>query len=197
MDPQQPNTMPPQMSSQPSPNQPQDKKKLFVIIAIIAAIIIIGGIAYAMTMGGKKDDTNSSANGSPSTSNNQSSSADSDKYQKYEVTDAPSGVSFTVSFYKDAKVEEKNGRTFLNAGEQGAMSSVYLGVAEGDTIDCGESPTTTMRLAGESTTICYKPDNTQYAGYAHTGSGMVKVNLAGQNAISMEEAKAIMESIAF
>lgn len=166
---------------------------MLIIAIVIAALVILGGIAFAM-LGSGNDNKNNNSN---STAPSENTPPVSDKYQKYEVTDKPSGVTFSVSFYKDAKVEEKNGRTYLNSGEAGSMYSVYLGVATGDKIDCGKSSTTTMRLGGESTTVCYQADNTQYAGYAKTKSGAVKINLAGQKAISLDEAKTIMESVTF
>lgn len=189
------NTTQPSGSQTPlTPSEPPKRNKNMLIIAIvIAALVILGGIAFAM-LGSGNDNKNNNSN---STAPSENTPPVSDKYQKYEVTDKPSGVTFSVSFYKDAKVEEKNGRTYLNSGEAGSMYSVYLGVATGDKIDCGKSSTTTMRLGGESTTVCYQADNTQYAGYAKTKSGAVKINLAGQKAISLDEAKTIMESVTF
>lgn len=187
MDPQQPNN-----NAQP---EPQNKRNLLIIGAIVAVVVIVGVIIFAILSSSK--DNNKSTNNSESTSTSNTKSPASDKYQTYNVTDKLTGVAFSASFYKDAKVEEKNGRTYLNSGETGSMFSLYLGVASGDKIDCGETPTTTMRLAGESTTICYTSDNTQYAGYAKTKNGAVKINLAGQKPISMDDAKAIMESVTF
>ena len=54
-----------------------------------------------------------------------------------------------------------------------------------------------MKLGGESTTVCYAEDSMQYAGYAKSKKGPVKINFAGQKAISIEEAKTVMESVAF
>lgn len=183
-----------------TPAGPSSGNKTGLIAAIVVVVVVIlGVIAFAMMNSGKKDDssnnTNNNSTGTGSNTNN--STANSDKYQKYDVTDKPTGLTFSVSFYKDAKVEERNGRTYLNSGEAGSMHSVYLGAATGDKIDCGDSPTTTMRLTGEATSVCYKSDNTQYAGYAKTKSGPIKINLAGQKAISLDEAKAIMESVSF
>ena len=196
MDPQtQPtNTSQPDNLQTPStPSEsPKSNRTVLIVIAIIVVLGILGGVAFAMFSSGKdtsKETTNNSSN--------ENTAPVSDKYQKYSVTDKPSGVAFSVSFYKDAKVEELNGRTYLNSGEKGSMYSIYLGAATGDKIDCGESATTTMTLGGKSTTVCYKSDNTQYAGYATTKSSMVKINLAGQKPISMDEAKTIMESVTF
>ena len=180
---------------QPSAEPPKSKNTLLIVAAVIAIVLILGGIVFAiMGMGSSSKNSNNTSN---SNSSNENTPPASSNYQKYDVTDKPSGVTFSVSFYKDAKVEEKNGRTYLNSGEAGSMYSFYLGVASGDKIDCGKSPTTTMNLGGESTTVCYQADNTQYAGYAKTKSGAVKINLAGQKAISMDEAKTIMESAKF
>lgn len=199
MDPQQPNTMQPgnpQPSMTPS-EPPKSNKNMLLAVAAVIVVAIIGVVVFMMLGQNKDASNNSNTNNPGSTPTSQAPTQDSGKYQKYSVTDKPSGVTFNVSFYKDAKVEEKNGRTYLNSGEAGSMYSIYLGVATGDKIDCGQSATTTMRLGGESSTVCYKADNTQYAGYAKAKSGYVKINLAGQKAISMEDAKAIMESVTF
>lgn len=191
---QTPDISNPQAPLPPAEEPPKNKNTMLIIAAIVAAVIILGGIAFAiMGMGNTKSSTTTSN----SNSSNESTPPASSNYQKYDVTDKPSGVTFSVSFYKDARVEEKNGRTYLNSGETGSMYSVYLGVATGEKIDCGEASTTTMQLSGESTVVCYESNNTQYAGYAKTKSGKVKINLAGQKAISMDEAKTIMESVTF
>lgn len=189
----QPST--PQVPPTPTePQPPKNNKTMLIIGIIVAVVIILGIIAFAM-LGQNKEDSSKTNDNSGSTSN--TSNPDSSKYQKYNVTDKTTGVAFSVSFYKDAKVEDKNGRTYLNSGEAGSMYSIYLGVATGDKIDCGKSPTTTMSLSGESTTVCYDSNSTQYAGYAKAKSGAVKINLAGQKAISIDEAKTIMESVKF
>lgn len=202
MNPQQDNdTNKPNGSQAPlMPSEPpkgNDNKNLFTILAVVVAIIILGVIAFAVYNGSKKDTKDSSTNNTNTSTTNNNADQSSDKYQKYEVTDVPSGRTFSVQFYKDARVEQTNGRTYLNSGESGSLYSVYLGVATGDTLDCGNSPTTTMTLGSESTTVCYDSDGTQYAGYAKTNSGLVKINLAGQQPISLEEAKTIMESVTF
>lgn len=180
--------------------EPPKNKKTGLMIAIIAAVVILVGIViFAMTRS-NKDDSNSSNTGNSDTSANEGSNSnaiDSNKYQKYEVADTASGATFSIAFYKDAKVEEKKGRTFLNAGETGSMYSVYLGTVTGDKIDCADSPSTTMKLGGESTKVCYMADNTHYIGYVKTKSGLSELNLAGQQAINADDAKAIMESVSF
>lgn len=198
MDPQQPlnNTTPTNPQIPPTPTEPpKNKTPIIIALAIIAALVIVGVVVFAIMGSNKAPTTNNDSSSSPSTSDN--STQNSDKYQKYSVTDKVSGATFSVMFYKDAKVEEKSGRTYLNSGEAGSMFSVYLGVATGDKIDCGNSSTTTMKLSGESTTVCYAADKMQYAGYAKTKTGTIKINLAGQTPISIEEAKTIMESVTF
>lgn len=199
MDPQQQPTAPQSSSPQPplTPSEPPKSKKNIIILAVIAVVAVIVAVIIFSMLGNSNNNTNTSNSNNSTDSSSNSTTPSSDKYQKYSVTDAPSGVTFSVSFYKDAKVEEKNGRTYLNSGETGSMYSIYLGTATGSKIDCGETPTTTMRLGGESTTVCYASDNMQYAGYAKANSGMVKINLAGQQAISLDEAKTIMESVSF
>ena len=191
----QPTPTPDVNTPQPSSEPPKSKNTMLIVAAIIAVVLVLGGIAFAMI--GMNNDSKNTNNTSNQNSSNENTPPASSNYQKYDVTDKSNGVTFSVSFYKDAKVEEKNGRTYLNSGETGSMYSFYLGVATGDKIDCGKSPTTTMNLGGESTTVCYQADNTQYAGYAKTKNGAVKINLAGQKAISMDEAKTIMESAKF
>lgn len=199
MNPQEQPNNNPQPSTDPGQftpaEPPKNKKTGLIIAAAVLVVIILGVIVFAMA--GSNNNTTPTNSNSNSTSTNNTPAPDSGKFQKYDVTDKPSSVAFSVSFYKDAKVEEINGRTYLNSGETGSMHSVYLGVATGDKIDCGESQTTTMRLGGESTTVCYEADNTQYAGYAKAKNGLVKINLAGQKPISLDEAKAIMESVTF
>jgi len=197
MDPQQqPNNVQPNIPQSPlTPSEPPKNKNMLIIAVVVAVVVIVGIVVFAML--GSNKDSSKNDNNSESTSNNEAANPDSSKFQKYDVTDTPSGVTFSVLFYKDVKVEEKNSRTYLNSGEAGSMYSVYLGVASGDKIDCGETSTTTMRLGGESTTVCYESDNTQYAGYAKTKDGAAKINLAGQKPISMDDAKAIMESVTF
>lgn len=213
MNPEQPQQQPGQSSPAPqqytapdggnnpgqfTSNEPPKAKKTGLLVAIIVAVVvIIGAVAFAMMNSDKKDGSNKNTTNNSNT-NTGSSNPDTSKYQSYDVTDKVTGQKFSVLFYKDAAVEEKNGRTYLNVGETGSMRSVYLGVATGDKIDCGESPKTTMKVAGgESSDVCYMSDNTQYAGYAMSKAGLVKVNLAGQKAISMDEAKAILESVSF
>lgn len=197
MQPQQLNDTPPSTPQPPvspiTPTEPPKNKKnmLFVVVAVVV-IAILGAIVFTMLNSNKN---NGGANNSAPNGN--TTNPTSDKFQKYDVTDKLTGAKFSVSFFKDAKVEEKNGRTYLNSGPMGSMYSVYLGVATGDKIDCGSTPSTTMKLSGQSTTVCYDSDNSQYAGYAKTKDGMVKINLAGQKAVSMEDAKAIMESVTF
>jgi hypothetical protein len=196
MQPQQFNDTQPSSPQPPvspiTPEPPKNNKNMLIVVAAVVVVAILGAIAFTM-MNSNKDTSN---NSNPS-SNNNTSNPVSDKFQKYDVTDKQSGVSFSASFYKDAKVEEKNNRTYLNSGETGSMYSLYLGAATADKIDCGSTPSTTMKLSGESTTVCYASDNSQYAGYAKTKDGAVKINLAGQKTISMEDAKAIMESVSF
>lgn len=188
-----PNNNPTQFA--PTPAEPPKGKKTGLLVAIaIAIVLILGVIVYTMLGSDKKDDTGKTTNNSSNTGND---TATSDKFQKYDVNDKMASVNYSISFYKSASVSEQKGRTYLTSGETGSQYSVYLGPATGDTIDCGNSATTTMRLGGESSTVCYKSDNTQYAGYAKAKNGTVKLNLAGQKAISMEDAKAIMESIKF
>ena len=197
MDPQQPNmnqqdTTPSNNSGQFTPGEQPKNNKTGLIIAVVVAVLVILGIVFFVKQSSDNKDRSPS-----NSSNSKSNDATSDTFQKYDVTDKSTGTTFSVSFYKGAAVAEKNGHTFLNVGEEGSMSSVYLGVATEDKIDCGNSPSATMRLNGESTAVCYMSDYTQYAGYANTKSGMVKINLAGQKPISMEDAKAILESITF
>ena len=180
----------------PTPTEPPKGKKTGLLIAVIVVVlVVIGVIVFAMLGSDKKDNNKSVSNSSDSSKSNDT--ATSDKFQKYDVNDKIANVNFSVSFYKNASVSEQRGRTYLTSGETGSQYSVYLGPATGDTIDCGNSPTTTMRLGGTSSTVCYKADNTQYAGYVKAKGNTVKLNLAGQKAISLEDAKAIMESAAF
>ncbi|HEX8763456.1 MAG TPA: hypothetical protein VF733_06925 [Candidatus Saccharimonadales bacterium] len=209
MDPQQPsvnqqyptpeNTQSPQGQFTPNtPSEPPKSKKTGVLaIIIIAVVLALGFVVFAIIGPDKKDNTDSTNNNSSSSTESDNKTTDSSKYQKYDVTDKVTGQKFSVSFYKNAAAEEKNGRTYLTANDGGTLYSVYLGAATGDKIDCGNSKTTTMSLTDESTTVCYLEDNTQYAGYATSKSGKVKINLAGQKAISLDEAKAIMESVSF
>lgn len=187
----QPSSPQPPVSPITPTEPPKNNKNMLIVVVAVVVIAIVGAIAFTMMNNGKNNST------TPNTTNGDTTNPVSDKFQKYDVTDKQSGAAFSVSFYKDAKVEEKNSRTYLNSGELGSMYSIYLGVVTGDKIDCGSTESTTMKLSGESTTVCYESDNSQYAGYAKTKSGMAKINLAGQKAISMEDAKAIMESVSF
>lgn len=188
----QPNTSQPSVSPITPTEPPKNNKNMLIVVVAVVVIAIVGAIAFTMMNNGKNNNTTPNT-----TTNGDTTNPVSDKFQKYDVTDKQSGATFSVSFYKDAKVEEKNNRTYLNSGELGSMYSIYLGVATGSKIDCGGTPSTSMKLSGESTTVCYESDNSQYAGYAKTKSGMAKINLAGQKAISLEDAKAIMESVSF
>lgn len=179
---------------------PKNKKSGLVAAIVVILVVLVGVVIFAMMNSDKKNNstsnsTNDSSNSSPS--NNDSSTINSDKFQKYDVTDKTTGLTFSIAFYKDAKVEEKKGRTFLNSGGTGSMHSVYLGTVTGDKIDCSGSPSLTMKLGGESTTVCYLSDKTHYIGYIKTKSGLAELNLAGQQAISTEDATAILESATF
>src|SRR5688572_30567557 len=118
MDPQQQpinNEQPNTPQAPLTPNEPPKSKKIMLIVGvIILAVIVLGVIIFALSS--NKGDTSKDSS-SPSTSTNQSANQTSDKYQKYSVTDKLNGITFSVSFYKDARVEEKNGRTYLNSGE--------------------------------------------------------------------------------
>lgn len=190
----QPYIAPNNNQGQPTPPElPTTKKKGMLIAAAVVVVAILGIVTFAMMNSNK--DSGKTTNSSPSSDSN-SKTSDS-KFQNYDVTDKTTGIVFSVSFYKDAAVTEKNGRTFLTVGEEGSQSSIYLGAGKEGVIDCGDGPSTTMRLNGESTTICYKSDNKQYGGYVTTNGMTVQLNLAGQKAISMDEAKTIMESATF
>lgn len=190
----QPFTAPDNNPVQPTPPEPPKNKKKGLLIALIAvaAVVILGIVAFAMMNSGKKEEGNKTTDSSTTDSSKEES-----KFEKYDVTDATTGLTFSISFYKGAEVAEKNGRTFLNVGEEGSQFSAYLGANKEGSINCGDAPSTTMRLNGESTTICYKSDNTQYSGYVMTSGMTVQLNVAGQKAISMEDAKAIIESATF
>lgn len=187
-----PNTNPDQPTPPVSP-EPKKKGMLIAIIAVIA-VVVIGAIAFAMMNQSPKDDNNKATNNS---SSEQSSKKDDGKYQEYSVTDKQTGITFSVSFYKGASVQEKNGRTFLNAGEEGSQYSTYIVGGKTGKIDCGSAASTTMTLNGSSTTVCYSADNTQYGGFVTINGQTVQLNVAGQKPISQEEAKAIMESASF
>lgn len=189
---------PQQFTPAPSPAEPQGKKTGLMVAIVVGVLIVLGVAAFALLGSDKKDDNkNSSSNNSSSNTSTEKKPVANDKFQEYDVTDNATGIKFSVSFFKGAKVEEKKGRTFLTAGETGSLNSVYLGSAVDGKIDCGNSPSETMKLAGESTTICYTSDKTQYVGHAKTKSGTYRLNVAGQQAVSIEDAKAIIESVTF
>lgn len=198
MDPQQaPTNSPvapdPNSNPQPTPTEPSKAKKTGIIVAIAVVVVAVLGIGAFVMMNSNKDNSSKTAN------NNSDSNANTNntKFQNYDVTDKVTGIVFSVSFYKGASAAEKNGRTFLTAGEEGSQTSVYLGAGKQGSIDCGNAPSTTMRLNGESTTVCYKEDGTQYGGYVTTKGMTVQLNLAGQKPVSMDEAKTIMEGVTF
>ncbi len=201
MDPQQqPNnnpqyTAPTTDQGQSSLNEPPKAGKNGLIIGIVVAVVVILGVVAFAMMNSGKDDKSKTSNSSKSDSN--SNNAGNSNLQNYDVTDKTSGLKFSVSFYKDAKVEEKKGRTFLTAGQEGSLTSVYLTADKTGEIDCGSAASTTMKLNGQSTKVCYSSDNTQYGGFVTTNGTTVQLNVAGQKAISMEDAKAIMESATF
>ncbi len=179
----------------PNPSQPPQNKKTGLMVGIVVAVLVVIGVVAFALMGSNKKDSSKTTNNTSNSSTNPA--ATPDNLKKFDVTDKTTGLMFSVSFFKDGRVEEKNGRTYLNAGETGSLQSVYLGAATSDKIDCEGNPSTTMTLAGEPTTVCYRSDNTQYAGYTKSKSGTVRVNLAGQKAISIDDAKAIMASVKF
>jgi hypothetical protein len=178
---------------QPAPTEPPKAKKTGLIVAVIVVVVAILGIGAFVMMNSNKD------NSSKTTNNTSGSNANTNdtKFQNYDVTDKVTGIVFSVSFYKGASATEKNGRTFLTSGEEGAQTSVYLGAGKQGKIDCGSAPSTTMRLNSESTTVCYKEDGTQYGGYVTTKGMTVQLNLARQQPVSMDEAKTIMEGVTF
>lgn len=179
--------------TQPTPTEPPKAKKTGLIVAAIVVVVAILGIVAFVMMNSNKEDSGKTANNNSGSNTN----ANDTKFQNYDVTDKVTGIVFSVSFYKGASATEKNGRTFLTAGEEGSQTSVYLGSGKQGKIDCGNAPSTTMRLNGESTTVCYKEDGTQYGGYVTTKGMTVQLNLAGQKPVSMDEAKTIMEGVTF
>jgi hypothetical protein len=185
-------------SNQFTPTEsPKPKKNGLLVIGIIVAVIIVAVVAVLAMGSDKKDDTSKISN-SNSSSNSNGDTANASALQKYDVTDKKTGAKYSVLFYKDATVTDKNGYTYLISGELGSQRSITV-VATQDTgkIDCQGSESTTMTLVGQSTTVCYKSDNTRYAGNGTSKNTGFQLSLAGQKAISMEDAKAILESITF
>lgn len=190
--PNSPNSNQEQFSGQ----QPKSKKGLW--IALIVAIVAVVGVIIALSLpnSDKNSDNSNKATGNSDSNNQTNDTAASDKFQKYDVEDKI-GVQYSISFYKNASVSLKNNRTYLTSGESGSQYSVFLSEASDPQIDCKDTPSTTMQLNGESTTVCYKSDNSYYAGHVKAKNTPLQFNLAGQKPISMEDAKTIMESAAF
>jgi len=198
-------TPPSQPQFQPQPPQSNGKKKLLVIISIIVAVLIIGAVLF-LVLGKKKDDTgankntNTSANTGSNTSNTTTGTSTADKFTKYDVKDV-SGIQYSVLFYKDAKPAAKNSLTYLIAGDTGAQSSVYLtpGNVSGTQADCTSAhlTPTTMKINGQQTVVCYAAGNVVYMAFTSVNGVIMRVNVAGQKGISMDDAKTILESITF
>lgn len=202
MNPQQPvnnqqYTTPSESSNQPVPPRTPKGKKTGVIIAVVVALVVILGAIAFMAFGANKKENNNTKPTDTSNTNSGNNTASSDKFKTYDVTDKIAGKTYSVSFYKDATVSEKNGRTYLTSGESGSQYSIYLSVVMEPAIDCGETPSTTMRLNGKSTNVCYESNNMRYAGHVTVQNSTIRLSLAGQKAINMEDAKAILESVVF
>jgi hypothetical protein len=184
-----------QQPGQFTPNEPPKSNKTGLIVAVVVVVVLILGVAaYVMMKGDKKDNSKSTSTNNSTSTANEGNAASGD-LQKYDVNDKNANVNFSVSFYKGATIIEKKGRIFLNVGEEGSMRSVYLTPSKGEKIDCGTAPSTSMSLGGKSTTVCYNDDYKQYAGYIDVKGTPVQVNVAGQKAIDMAEAKTILESV--
>jgi len=192
---QQPNS---QFTAPVGPEPKNNKVLLWVSIAIVVLIVIGLIVFFMMRSGDKKEDTakstgNSSTSSSSSSKDN--SAATNSKFEQYDVKD-PLGE-YSVSFYKHATTLNKNGLLYLIAGEQGSQTSAYLSLGEGNEIDCQGSPSTTMKLAGQSAKVCYREDGLVYSGQISVKGVATRVNVAGQQKVSMEDAKAILESFSF
>lgn len=190
-----------------TPPPQNNKKKLLAILGVVAVIVVVGIILFVM-MGNKKDDKSSSDN-KTTTSNSGTNTNDnantgnnnaSDKFTKYDVKDT-TGIQYSVSFYKGAKPLEKNSLSYLIAGDEGSQTSVFLSpaTASGSKEECTTSglEATTATINGQSTTVCYQKDNTVYLAFTTVNGVLVRVNVAGQKGISVDDAKAIMESVSF
>jgi len=196
---QQPN---PQYDASPvgSP-APKNKKALLWGVIVVIVLIVIGIVVFFMNRSdNKKEDsttktTNSSTSNSTNSGSSNSTSAANGKFEKYDVTD-PLG-NYSVSFYKGATTLDKNSLHYLVAGAEGSQTSAYISLGSGTEIDCQGSPSTTMNVAGQSIKVCYREDGKVYSGQLAVKGVATRVNVAGQQRVSMEDAKAILESFSF
>lgn len=196
----------PQPSLPPQPSQPSNgKKKIWLTIGVVVVVLIIAALLFIF-LGKKKDDTSANKNTNTSATSNTTGSttpgnaSTSDKFTKYDVKDV-TGIQYSVLFYKDAKPQVKNNLTYLIGGDANAQSSVYLtpGSTAGSQADCtsaGLTPTT-MKINGKQTTVCYTSGNLVYMGFTTVNGVIMRVNVAAQKGISIEDAKTILESITF
>jgi hypothetical protein len=187
-------------SSTGNPGSKNTKMLLWVSI-VVAVLVVIGVVFFFMkNSNDKKDDssnktTNSSSNSSNSGSGNNDNTSTSGNFQKYDVEDSLGN--YSVSFYKNAKILPKNGLQYLIAGDSGSQISVFLTLGEGSEMDCEGSPSTTMKVAGQTAKVCYQEDGTIYAGQVAVKGVATRVNVAGQAKLNLEDVKAIMASVSF
>jgi len=197
--PQQPNPQ------QPSPEYgaapagspaPKNNKTLLWASIVIVILVIIGAVVFLMNRSSdKKDDSNKTTNTSTNSASNGNTNTANSKFETYDVKD-PLG-NYTVSFYKGATTLDKNSLHYLVAGSQGSQTSAYLSVGSGTQLDCQGAPSTTMNIAGQATKVCYQTDGKVYSGQLAVKGVATRVNVAGQQSVSMADAKAILESFSF
>jgi len=191
----------PQYGSSPTGSPaPKNNKAVLWISVVVAVLVVIGVVVFFMNRSGdKKEDSNNkttttSSNNKSDSSDNNSASTNS-KFEKYDVKD-PLG-DYSVSFYKGATTLDKNSLHYLISGTQGSQISTYLSLGSAGELDCQGAPSTTMNIAGQSIKVCYQPDNKVYSGQLSVKGVSTRVNVAGQKSVSMEDAKAILESFSF
>jgi hypothetical protein len=213
MDSQQPNinpqyTAPGNGGQQPQPQfnpvqpQPQpggpNKKGLLIGLAVLVVIVVIA-VVVTMAMSSKKDDTKTASNSSASnSSSSQSTSGDtsSSKFKKYEVTNEAGDAKYSVSFYQGGMPTAKSGLTYLLAGDAGSQKSFTLQPVTSESTDCKTNglSATSMKISGKDTPVCYKADRTGYVAATAVKGIAYKVAITGQQAISQDDAKTILES---
>src|SRR3954463_3211074 len=89
-------TAPDTSQSQLTPSEPPKGKKTGLMVAVIAIVVVVVGAIVFMILGSDKKDTGTTSDGG-SSSNSTSNTANSDKFQKYDVADKSTGVNYSVS----------------------------------------------------------------------------------------------------
>jgi hypothetical protein len=139
------------------------------LIAIVAIIVLGGGLFYL------KNSTNKLS-----------------PLSHYAVSQ--SSPSFTVNFYKNAQVVQKNGLTYLiSKDSEGKQTAIWIQTLSSPT-SCPGLARFSFTFDNQSTSGCYNSAKDIYAALVGLNGSMYQISLTSQKPVSVADASAIYSS---